>query len=196
VTLSAVSGIDAVVGYATSDGTATAGTDYVAVSGTLTIPAGATTATVDVTVDGDTLYEANETFSLALLGPTDASVGDGDALATIVNDDRAPTTITIAVSRGRKLVTASGILEPTQAGHRVTVALLKLRSGRFVRVAAKTVTVKKLLDRDGDGKVDGKYVASFTRPVAGGTYKLVATFKGGPSFKPSTRSKRFKLAPR
>jgi hypothetical protein len=58
------------------------------------------------------------------------------------------------------------------------------------------VAVKWLRDRDGDGKIDGAYRASFTRPAIGGTYRIVARFKGGPTFKPSTRSKRFTLPPR
>jgi hypothetical protein len=93
-------------------------------------------------------------------------------------------------------VTATGILEPTKAGHRVTVTLSRLRADRFVRVAAKTVTVRRLGDRDGDGKIDGTYLASFTRPALGGTYKIVVRFTGGPTFMPSTRSRRFTLPPR
>jgi hypothetical protein len=184
------------VDVGTTDGTATAGVDYGSAGGRLTIPAGVTSATVDVTVNGDTRYEPNETFSVALSAPADASIGDGDAVGTIVNDDKAPTKLTLKVTRGTKLVTATGILERTKAGHRVTVTLYRLRAGRSIRVAAKTVAVKWLRDRDGDGKIDGAYRASFTRPAIGGTYRIVARFKGGPTFKPSTRSKRFTLPPR
>ena len=55
VTLSAASGRDVTVDFATSNGTATAGSDYTARSGTLTISAGATTGTIAVTVLADSL---------------------------------------------------------------------------------------------------------------------------------------------
>ena len=58
VTLSAAAGRDVTVDYATSNGTATAGSDYTATNGTLTISAGDTTGTIPVTVLQDTVYEA------------------------------------------------------------------------------------------------------------------------------------------
>jgi chitinase len=75
---------------ATSDGTATvAGTDYVAKTATAqAIPAGMTSKTFAVTLNGDAAVEANETFRVTLTnaaGP--ASVLDGVAFGTITNDD-------------------------------------------------------------------------------------------------------------
>src|SRR5262249_45621067 len=52
--------------YATSDGTASAGTDYAATSGTATIPAGERTVQISVPVNGDTAREADETVLLTL----------------------------------------------------------------------------------------------------------------------------------
>jgi predicted extracellular nuclease len=75
---------------ATSDGTASAGSDYVAKTLTSqTIPAGSTSYTFDVTVNGDRAFEANETFNVAVSNVTGAAVGDGAAVGTIVNDDSA-----------------------------------------------------------------------------------------------------------
>src|SRR5688500_6252383 len=48
--------------FATADGTATAGSDYAASSGTLTIAAGSTAANVTIAVNGDAVVEADETF--------------------------------------------------------------------------------------------------------------------------------------
>ena len=90
VALSAVSGRQVTVNFATSNGTATAGSDYAANSGTLTIPAGQASGTVTVVVNGDTLFEADETFTLTLSGPTNATLFDGVATGTIANDDAAP----------------------------------------------------------------------------------------------------------
>ena len=76
---------------ATADGTATsAGGDYVArsLSGQ-TMPATQTTYTFDVTVNGDTLVEPNETFSVNLSHPSGATISDGQGVGTIQNDDTA-----------------------------------------------------------------------------------------------------------
>lgn len=70
VTLSKASASDVSVDYATSDGTATAGSDYLATSGRLTIPAGETVALVRVPVLGDTAVEGDETLSLTLSNPS------------------------------------------------------------------------------------------------------------------------------
>lgn len=76
------------VDYATANGTATAGSDYVAVSGTLTFDVGETTKTVTVQVSGDTVVETNESFFLNLSNPTNgASIADGQGVGTITNDD-------------------------------------------------------------------------------------------------------------
>jgi carbon monoxide dehydrogenase subunit G len=91
VTLSEVSAQDVVVSLATSDGTATAGTDYTAGTGTITIPAGSTTATFDVAVTGDSLDEADETINVNLSSPTNATIADGTGVITINDDDTGPT---------------------------------------------------------------------------------------------------------
>ncbi|MCA1683773.1 MAG: hypothetical protein LC708_01395, partial [Actinobacteria bacterium] len=79
------------VKYKTGGGTATAGTDYTPITtlGTLTFPGGDTSETVSVDVLGDTLPEANETFTLTLSAATGAVISDASATATIVNDDPA-----------------------------------------------------------------------------------------------------------
>lgn len=76
VTLSAASASDVSVAYATASGTATEATDYAAASGTLTIPAGSTSATFDVSVTGDITIEEDETFTVSLSSPTNAQFAD------------------------------------------------------------------------------------------------------------------------
>ena len=66
VTLSAASDVDVTVHYATANGTATAGSDYTAASGDVIIPAGQTSTTFTVAVNGDRLAEPNETFAVNL----------------------------------------------------------------------------------------------------------------------------------
>ena len=91
VTLSAASGLAVAVGYSTSNATATAGADYTASNGTLTIAAGATTATFNVGVLADSLDEANETVTLTLSSATNASISDATGTLTITDDDNPPT---------------------------------------------------------------------------------------------------------
>ena len=76
------------VDYATSDGTAHAGSDYTATSGTLVIPAGSLSAVIDVPISRDTLVEGDETVTLTLSNQSEGTtILDGTATGTIVNDD-------------------------------------------------------------------------------------------------------------
>ncbi|HYM87424.1 MAG TPA: Calx-beta domain-containing protein, partial [Pseudoxanthomonas sp.] len=76
------------VDYATADGTAQAGSDYTAASGTVTIAEGADSAQVVVAVSDDSVQEADETFFLGLGNiSSGALLGDAQAQATVVNDD-------------------------------------------------------------------------------------------------------------
>ncbi|WPB85657.1 Calx-beta domain-containing protein [Sediminicoccus rosea] len=79
------------VNYATQAGTATAGSDFVAASGTLNFAAGEISKTIAVTINGDTAVEANESFNLLLSGAAGATIADGTGLGTIQNDDVLPT---------------------------------------------------------------------------------------------------------
>jgi chitinase len=87
VTLSQATPWPVTVNYATADGTATAGSDYAAASGTLTFAAGETSKTVTVHVAGDTLVETDEAFAVTLSSPTNAVLGTATATGTILNDD-------------------------------------------------------------------------------------------------------------
>jgi hypothetical protein len=76
------------VDYATADGTATAGSDYVATSGTLTFPPGSNSATINVLVNGDSVVEPNESFTVRLSNATNVSfISNSIGNATILNDD-------------------------------------------------------------------------------------------------------------
>lgn len=86
---------------ATADGTAQDDTppnednDYVARSlAAQTITAGNTTYTFDVSVNGDTVAEANETFAVNLVNVSNGTVFDGQGQGTIQNDDTANLVIT------------------------------------------------------------------------------------------------------
>lgn len=97
VALSAASGQTITLNYTITGGTATAGTDFTASSGTITFDPGDTQKTISVPVIGDTVDESDETFTLTLTADTGApvSLDDATATGTILDDDEA---ITIAIA--------------------------------------------------------------------------------------------------
>jgi hypothetical protein len=88
VRLSFQSASDVTVAYNTANGSATAGTDYNAASGTQTIPAGHLIRTIEVTVRGDRKREPDEVFFMNLANPSGASIVDGQGVGTLRDDDR------------------------------------------------------------------------------------------------------------
>ena len=90
VTLNRAPSSTVTVDYATSDGTAAAGSDYTATSGTLTFAAGETAKTVPVPVLDDDHDEGSETLTLTLSNPSGAYLADGSATGTITNTDHMP----------------------------------------------------------------------------------------------------------
>lgn len=89
VTLSNPSADTVTVNYATADGSAVAGVDYVAASGTFTFAPGQTVQAVTLYVITDLVDEPNETFLVNLSSPTNAVIADGSSTITIVDDDDA-----------------------------------------------------------------------------------------------------------
>lgn len=93
VTLNVPSGRTVQVNYATADGTAVAGSDYTAVSGTIIFTPGQTSKTIAVPVLGDLVKEADETFLVLLSSPQNATFSKSQATGTILDND-APVTPT------------------------------------------------------------------------------------------------------
>ena len=91
VTLSTASASTVTVSYYTSSGTASSSSDYTYTSGSLSFAPGETSKTVSVNVLGDAVYEPNEIFYLNLSTPSGATIADSQGIATITNDDVAPT---------------------------------------------------------------------------------------------------------
>ena len=100
VTLAGSGSEPARVGYATTDGTAVAGEDYLATEGTLTFAPGESNQTLSVSLLDDAVYEPEENFRLELSSPTNATLGVSAATGTIIDDDRAGK----APTKGRVLV--------------------------------------------------------------------------------------------
>jgi Ca2+-binding RTX toxin-like protein len=147
VTLSAAAGGPVTVAYATADGTARAGSDYTAASGTVTFAAGERTKTVTVAVTPDDLLEADETLLLRLSAPAGATIADGEATGTIRNDDvaRSVSVADAVVTEGGGAVSLSfTVTLSTAASGPVTVAYATAdgtaRAGTDYTAASGTVT--------------------------------------------------------
>ena len=96
VSLEKPSALPVTVNFASADGTASAGSDYTALTpGTLTFAPGETSKIITVEVLGDATHETDETFSVVLSGPVNAGIAGSTATGTIRNDD-APPVITIS----------------------------------------------------------------------------------------------------
>jgi hypothetical protein len=88
VTLSSPSGKLIQLTYSTADISATAGSDYQAVSNVvLSIPAGSSSASISVAVNGDTSIEPDETFALNISNPINATISGAPATGMILDDD-------------------------------------------------------------------------------------------------------------
>jgi chitinase len=187
-----VSASNVTVDYATSGGTAAAGSDYTAASGTLTIPAGQTAGSIAVSVSGDTTYEPNETFTLTLSNAAGATIVTDTAVGTIINNDKILTTLALKLAKGKTAIKAKGTIEAAVSGMQVKVSLLRKVGRKYVVLSTKTVGAKGLLDRNNDGILDAGYLASFKRPAAG-TYRFIARYAGNTTYAPSKRTLSFKL---
>lgn len=105
VNLSTTSSDTVTVEYASANNTATAGSDYTAVSGTLTFAPGQTVQTVGVNVLGDTLFEGNESFFLSLSNAVNGTISINQGVGTISDDDAAAS---IAAVSGNNQTTLAG----------------------------------------------------------------------------------------
>jgi probable HAF family extracellular repeat protein len=102
VTLSAASSFPVTVQDATADDTATAGSDYQAASDTLTFAPGQTSKTISISVIGDRIAEANETFYVNLSEPTNATIANGQGVCTILDDEPRISVSDVSKAEGSK----------------------------------------------------------------------------------------------
>jgi uncharacterized protein len=156
--LNAPAGVGGVsIQYATADGTATAGSDYVANSGTATIAEGATSTTVAITINGDTTPEPNETFFVRISAATGATISDNEGIGTIQNDD--VTVVSIHAIQG------SGLISPLLGAIVTTEGIVtaqKFNNGFFLQTT----------DAEADADVNtsqGLFVFTSTAPPATAT---------------------------
>ncbi len=163
VRLNAASEQEVTVNYAEkTGGTATAGTDYTALTGgTLTFAAGDTAKTITVSVNGDETDEANETVLVELSSAGNATIGTATGTGTITDDDDAPT-VTLALSRSSL----------TESGTRNSSTVTATQDGLSSRDTTITVSAAP-----GTGTASSDYSLSGNRTltIAAGTTTSTGT---------------------
>ena len=125
VTLDRASTLTVTVDYATSNGTATAGSDYTPTSGELTFEPGDVSKTVAVPLLNDAIDDGNETMTLTLSNASNARIADGTATGTINNSDPLQQAWIARFGRTVASEVVAGIterLENNRAGSEVRIA--------------------------------------------------------------------------
>ena len=133
VTLSRAASGGLTVDYATSDGSAQAGVDYTAASGTLTFQAGESSRTIEVSVLDDSHDDDGETLTLTLSNPSSGRLTDGEATGTIENRDPLPRALLARFGRTAAVHVVEHVEErmeaPRERGFRGRFAGQDLRRG-------------------------------------------------------------------
>ena len=119
VEISAAVPVPVTVSYRTVDGSARAGEDFAAASGSLVFAPGTTALRIDIAVSSDPMAEADETFTVVLDDVVNAELGDAEATGTIADDD-------MEAARGEALGTALGAF-----GRAFVADAVDAVSGRF-----------------------------------------------------------------
>jgi glucose/arabinose dehydrogenase len=144
VTLSLAPGATPItVNYATIDGSATAGQDYTATSGTLSFVGTTVLQTISVPIAGDALVEANETFTVMLSTPVGATLSDATATGTITNDDQPPPTLAVAdtsVTEGNAGTTTAVFTVTLSAAPGATPVTVDFATGNLTATAGQDYT--------------------------------------------------------
>ena len=133
VTLSRAASAALTVDYATADGSAHAGDDYTAASGTLRFAAGERSKTIEVGVLDDAHDEGEETLSLTLSNASSGRLTDGEATGTIENHDPMPRALLARFGRAAAVHVVEHVEErlaaPREPGFRGRFAGRELRRG-------------------------------------------------------------------
>ena len=177
VTLSRAATGPVTVEYATSDGTATAGVDYTATSGTLTFQSGDTSKTISVAVLDDSHDEGEETLTLTLSNASGGRVTDGEATGTIENRDPMPRAFLARFGRTAAVRVVEHVEERIQAQRKPGI------QARFAGQELRRDTLDEmalgLLSRLGASVGANRSGAGLQTPMAAGPMDAAAGPEGG-----------------
>jgi hypothetical protein len=105
------------VNFASSENTAISGTDFQLVNGTLTIPAGSTSALIRVPLIPDNVVELDETFTLTISSPSVGAISSGTATGTIINDDPLAFSVQSMSTREGNTGQTASLIFPVSLSH-------------------------------------------------------------------------------
>ena len=163
--------------YATADGSAHAGDDYTAASGTLTFRAGESSQTIEVGVLDDAHDEGEETLTLRLSNASSGQVTDGEATGTIKNSDPLPRALLARFGRAAAVQVVEQVEERLEAsrepGFRGRVAGRELRRGMERDIGLD------LIRRLGGAAGVGRGVAGVGASGAAGSMGMAGPMGGG-----------------
>ncbi|MDP3608563.1 MAG: Calx-beta domain-containing protein [Methylophilus sp.] len=170
VTLNAASGQTVSVNYATSNGTATAGSDYTSTTGSLTFAPGVITQTITVPIINDTTAEPSETFNVVLSAPSNATIATGTGVGTIIDNDQPP-----SIDLDGNNSTAAGnnyVTSYTENGAGVSIADtdIAITDVDSTNLASATITLTNA--QAGDVLAAGGMPADITATVVGNVVTL------------------------
>ena len=177
VTLERAAGGAVTVDYATSDGTAHAGVDYTATSGTLTFEAGDTEKTVEVPVLDDSHDEGEETLTLWLSNASGGRLADAEATGTIENTDPLPRALLARFGRATALHVMEQVKERLEASR--APGLRGRFAGREFRRGMEREMGRNFLSRLESAAVQGARDTTGVQPDLGGAELLRMGLGGG-----------------
>ncbi|WP_040727020.1 immunoglobulin-like domain-containing protein [Thiomicrorhabdus sp. Kp2] len=192
VTLSNPTTEEVTFDYASSDGSAIAGSDYTAVNGSGSIAAGSTTTTISVPITDDYIAENPETFLMTLSNPsTNAQIADGQGVGTITDEGTPGAEDTVTLT----LIGDAQVEESTQANYTVTAdkpvetpltvtvttGHVTTEDGDYVAITqdvtipAGQTSVGFTVDTIDDAYAEGSedYTVTMSNPVGGGVENVV-----------------------
>jgi hypothetical protein len=188
VSLSRPTSGGATIAFRTTGGSATGGTDYTETQGHVTIPAGSTTGSIDIQVNGDDAVEPDETFSLEIAAVIGARPGT-DGTGTITNDDRQVTNLILRAKGRQHHVVSRGRMLHAEPGMKVRIVLLRRAGDGFLPIARTTVSVH--IQARG-GVPTGIFKTRFTHQRSG-RYIVRAIYRGDETHLPSHARARVRL---
>jgi len=160
--------VTATVDYQVVGITATIGSDFVATQGTVTFRAGETLKTFNIPIIGDTLAEADETFSVQLSNPVNAAIERGTAIGTIIDDDHGGPAIPSASIDNVSINEGNAGLSSATFTMRLSIASATLTRVRFQTQDGTATAGSDYLAANGEIAFQpGETVKTFTVSIIG-----------------------------
>ena len=178
LTTSGASDRDISASYTLENGTALSGFDYAGQTGTVTIPAGATSANLEVTVYGDSKDEANEDFFVQLSDFENATGGKDRGKGTIVDTDKSRSATSIKVRKKSAAMVVKGMQRKPRPGQKMVVKLMKKKGTKWALVSTKRPVLSAATDVNGDGVKESTFKVRFKKPATAKLFKIVAKYAG------------------